>query len=107
MTHGYAYVWEFEVAPEQHAAFERAYGPEGDWVRLFRQGKGYRRTELLRDRERPGRYLTVDYWESAEACAAFRAAFGAPFQALDEACAALTTREVERGRFETVGGGVN
>jgi heme-degrading monooxygenase HmoA len=47
--------------------FERAYGPEGDWDEIFRQGPGYIGTELLRDVENPGRYLVVDRWESREA----------------------------------------
>ena len=42
MSAGYVYVWEFVVAPEQAGAFEEAYGPEGEWVRLFRGGRGYR-----------------------------------------------------------------
>jgi hypothetical protein len=40
-------LWEFTVKPEKLQAFLHAYGPEGDWAKLFGQTKGYRGTELL------------------------------------------------------------
>jgi quinol monooxygenase YgiN len=99
----FAYIWEYEVAAEKRAEFERAYGPEGEWVQLFRQGEGHVRTELLRDVERAGRYVTVDYWESQACRDGFRERFAAAFAALDEACEALTERERWVGDFEANG----
>ena len=64
-----ALVFSYEV--RETAEFERVYGPEGEWARFFRQGRGYVGTELLRDVEAPGRYLVVDRWESADAYNAF------------------------------------
>ncbi|MDE3024510.1 MAG: antibiotic biosynthesis monooxygenase [Acidobacteriota bacterium] len=64
-----ALVFSYDV--RDAGAFERAYGPNGDWARFFRSGRGYIGTELLRDVETPGRYLVVDRWESAEAYNAF------------------------------------
>jgi heme-degrading monooxygenase HmoA len=64
-----ALVFSYEV--RDPAEFERVYGPEGEWARFFRQGRGYVGTELLRDVEAPGRYLVVDRWASAEAYNAF------------------------------------
>lgn len=98
----YCYVWEYIVAPEHASEFERTYGSDGDWVQLFRRATGHLRTELHRDRARPERYLTIDYWESQSAWEAFRAAFAAEFQALDARCAQWTTRETELGRFAPV-----
>lgn len=103
MGASYVYLWEYEVPPEQADAFERAYGPEGTWVQLFRKATGHLRTELHRDRERPGRYLTIDYWESEAAWRVFRERFAAAFEELDRECAALTLEEVEIGRFEPRG----
>ena len=65
-------VWEFRVAARQRRVFEKTYGPEGAWAQLFRAGKGYIRTELLRDRETPGRYLTIDNWTSRQAFVTFK-----------------------------------
>ena len=66
-----ALVFRYEVRDCE--AFERAYGPEGDWAQFFRQGRGYVGTELLHDVEEPDRYLVVDRWESIEAYNAFLA----------------------------------
>ena len=60
----YVCLWEFRVKGERVGEFERAYGPEGDWVRLFRRADGYLGTELLRDAGEPGRFITVDRWRS-------------------------------------------
>jgi heme-degrading monooxygenase HmoA len=55
-------------------AFERRYGPDGDWARFFAlAANDYVGTELLRDRERPGRYLVLDRWRSASAYERFLA----------------------------------
>ncbi|HEY7840607.1 MAG TPA: antibiotic biosynthesis monooxygenase [Gammaproteobacteria bacterium] len=99
-THAYMYVWEFIVATEHVAAFEQAYGPDGDWVRLFRRAEGYLRTELLKDPSRPGRYLTVDAWASRGQWEEFRTQFAKEFEALDAQCEGWTVSEPEIGRFD-------
>ena len=99
-TAGYVYVWEFMVERERERDFERAYAADGEWVRLFRQATGYIRTELLRDRANPSRFVTIDYWASEAAFAAFRSRFAKEFEALDARFAAWTTSEKEVGRFE-------
>lgn len=100
----YSYVWEYEVREGCERAFEEAYGPEGTWVELFRRAPGYLRTELLRDREHPRRYLTVDSWESAEAWRSFREALGAEFEEIDARCEDLTVLERELGTFDRLAG---
>jgi heme-degrading monooxygenase HmoA len=60
-----ALVFSYEVRDPE--AFERVYGPDGEWAAFFRTGRGYVGTELLRDVENPGRYLVIDRWESREA----------------------------------------
>jgi quinol monooxygenase YgiN len=97
---GYVTVWEFRVRDDRRAEFERHYGPEGSWAGLFRQAEGYLGTELLHDRSDPLRYLTIDRWESADACRAFRAEFAGPYSSLDAACEALTTHEAALGEYD-------
>jgi quinol monooxygenase YgiN len=98
----YVYLWEFIVSADHASAFERAYGPAGEWVQLFRRAPGYLRSELHRDLSRPLRFITIDYWESKEAWEAFRTRFAAEFEALDAKCRAWTTAEAEIGRFEPI-----
>jgi heme-degrading monooxygenase HmoA len=95
-------IWEFRVRPGREADFEARYGPEGDWVRLFRGGDGYSGTALLRDPAVRGRYVVIDVWRDGEAYRAFKEAFAAEYAALDEQCAALTEDERRLGEFESV-----
>lgn len=99
MSNGYTYVWEFHVRPDSLDDFERHYGPNGSWVRLFRQAGGYVETLLLKDRA-AGRYLTVDRWASREAHDAFRSKFSREYEALDRVCEGLTLRETPLGTFD-------
>ena len=103
MSPHYVYLWEYDVPAEHAAEFEQAYGPQGDWVQLFRRGRGHLGTELHRDLQRPERYLTIDRWESRAAWEAFRAAFAREFEDLDARCGKWTRREAEIGRFEPRG----
>lgn len=97
---GYMYAWEFRVAEEQRLRFLEAYGPEGDWVALFRSAPGWIRTELHRDRRDPLRFVTLDYWESEAAWRRFREERAGEFEALDARCERLTLEERELGRFD-------
>lgn len=96
------YAWEFLAAPGKLAEFRRAYGPEGDWVRLFRRAPGYIRSELYQDQANPQRFITVDYWESKAACDAFRVHYQHEFEDLDVRCEEFTVKEREIGRFTPV-----
>lgn len=97
---GYAYLWEFRVAPEQLTEFQRHYGPRGSWVVLFREAAGYLGTSLLRDRSDPLRFVTLDRWENEQAYLAFRGAFATQYAQLDRRCQHLTTRETFLGAFD-------
>jgi heme-degrading monooxygenase HmoA len=103
----YRIVWAFDVKPANVQAFESAYGPQGDWARLFRRAQGYEGTELLRDVDTAGRYLTIDRWRSRADFRRFREACRAEYLALDARCEQLTDREQLVGDFETTGGGAH
>jgi heme-degrading monooxygenase HmoA len=92
-------IWQFEIAEDQIAAFEAAYGPEGSWAQLFRSSASYMGTELLRDAYIPGGYVTIDRWASEEDFRAFRKGHDQEYEVLDRACDALTRRETRIGAF--------
>jgi heme-degrading monooxygenase HmoA len=96
----YVYIWRFVVRPGSEAAFEAAYGPDGEWVRLFSEADGYLDSQLLKDQADPRTYLTIDRWTSRAAWEAFRAARAAEWDAIDRRGEDLTEREEEIGRFE-------
>jgi heme-degrading monooxygenase HmoA len=97
---GFLVVWEFRISSGKRREFERIYGPNGDWERLFRDGKGYICTELIRDLGTSRRYLTLDFWTSREAYARFKEENRAEYRAIDERCASLTESEVLIGEFQ-------
>jgi heme-degrading monooxygenase HmoA len=92
-------VWQFEIAEEKIAAFEAAYGPEGNWAQLFRSSPDYLGTELLRDAYIAGSYLTIDRWASEAAFRSFRKDNDAAYEELDRSCDALTSRETRVGAY--------
>jgi heme-degrading monooxygenase HmoA len=92
-------IWEFRINLRKRRAFERAYGPDGDWAKLFREGKGYLGTELIHDTQQPDRYLTMDYWKSRANYETFKKQNRKMYEIIDQNCEALTTKEVEIGKF--------
>jgi heme-degrading monooxygenase HmoA len=93
-------VWEFIVKKKAQARFEQAYGPSGEWARLFAKYPGFLGTTLLRDTSRPRRYLTIDAWESRADRERMLTEAAAQYSALDAACGDWTESEVEVGIFE-------
>jgi heme-degrading monooxygenase HmoA len=79
----YVRVWEYDVPPGRVGDFVAAYGPEGDWARLFRGGEGFLGTELYADVTAEGRFMTVDRWSDESAWGAFLDAQRAAYEALD------------------------
>lgn len=95
-------LWQFDIAEENIAGFEAAYGPQGSWASLFARSPEYLGTEFLKDAYVPGRYVTVDRWQSEEAFRAFRAQHDADYEALDRGCDSLTGVETRIGAFNPV-----
>ena len=93
-------VWEFRVRAGRQRSFEQAYGPEGDWVQLFRRSEDYLGTELIRDRGLRLRYVTLDHWNSRQAYLRFKKENRRAYQAIDAQCEALTTGEKLIGEFD-------
>lgn len=96
-------VWEYQVREGGEGEFERVYGPDGLWARFFQQGVGYLATDLLADRVTPGRYLTIDRWESRAAFETFREERAKEYLDLDRTTERLTERERLIGFFGPVG----
>ncbi|HEX9166100.1 MAG TPA: antibiotic biosynthesis monooxygenase [Gemmatimonadales bacterium] len=96
-----AIVWEFLVKDEAESAFQRAYGPDGDWAALFRGHPGYGGTSLLQDKTVRGRFLTIDHWESESLFRRMHEASQQEYARLDALFEALTVSERKIGVFET------
>ena len=92
-------VWEFVVKPGASDRFERAYGPRGARARLFERYPGYRGSALMCDVANPGRYLTIDSWETDAQRTEMLAASKVEYARLDREFACLTESEHELGVF--------
>ena len=86
-------LWEFEVKSGCEELFEQAYGPEGEWVKLFLRAARYRETRLLRDARRERVYVTIDWWESREAYEEFLEKWAKEYEETDRQCQSLTINE--------------
>ncbi|WP_263356240.1 antibiotic biosynthesis monooxygenase family protein [Acidicapsa ligni] len=92
-------LWQFDIAEDKVPAFEAAYGVAGTWATLFGLSPEYLGTELLKDAYVPGRYATIDRWQSEDAYRAFRKQHDADYEAQDRACDSLTDTETRIGAF--------
>ncbi len=97
-----AILWEYSVPHENLAEFERHYDSSGTWVIFFRKAAAYHGTVLLRDPESPGRYMTLDHWDSLDAYQSFCAEHEAEYRRIDAMCATLTDSERRLGLFHVL-----
>lgn len=96
----YTILWEFHVPTGRRAEFEAAYDARGPWAQLFRQAPGFAGVALLRCAEQPGRYVTIDRWQSRADFDAFKRDFGAHYDALDRRLEGIADSETRIGAFE-------
>jgi hypothetical protein len=97
MTH--MRLWRFVVPPEQAATFVAAYGPDGDWGRLFAEADGFIRTDLWVGED--GCFLTADLWASRADYERFQADFADAYRGLDAQLEGLASEEIFLGAFDT------
>jgi heme-degrading monooxygenase HmoA len=100
---GLVIIWEFRVRRGKQREFERIYGPDGEWAEFFSAGKGYLGTELIRDKEVPLRFLTLDFWKSQSTYELFKKKHRAEYRHIDKRCESLTQRENLIGYFQRLG----
>jgi heme-degrading monooxygenase HmoA len=98
----FVYMWEYLVKENFLEDFIHHYGPEGDWVQLFRKAGGYIKTDLHQDCTNPKRFMTVDFWESKNDRDNFRKEFSTEFAELDQRCEQFTETEKILGDFDMV-----
>jgi hypothetical protein len=95
----YIVVWEYQVKPESEADFVLAYGPDGEWARLFRRSAEFLGVELLGSVGNAGRFFTLDHWSSPTGLEAFLSANATAYDVLDRRFGGLTLWERRIGGF--------
>ncbi len=96
-------MWAFRVREGAQEEFERLYGANGEWVRLFRRSRFYLGTELWRDRDQPNRYITVDRWRSRAECERFLREQRSDYEVLDALGRRLTIAEARLASLDRIG----
>ena len=99
LASAYIVVWEFQVKPECEPEFVEAYGPEGEWARLFRRSPEFLGVELLGSVRSEGRFFTLDHWSSSAAMDVFLNANATAYDVLDRRFSGLTVWERRIGAF--------
>jgi heme-degrading monooxygenase HmoA len=97
-------IWEYQVKADYIAEFEKVYAPDGKWTELFKKGKGFVQTRLIRHPDHPNLFLTIDRWESMKDYKAFLSQWKEEYEKLDRQCEGLTEHESCLG---TIGAGFN
>ena len=98
----YVIIWEYQVKADRVAEFERIYSTSGEWAELFRKGKDFLDTQLLRYEKVPHHYITIDQWTSSEGYESFRSQWENEYARLDAQCEGLTERESLLGTLSPV-----
>ena len=92
-------LWEYEVKSGCEESFQSAYGPHGDWARLFQRDPHFRETRLLKDLSCPRFYFTLDYWDSETSFEQFKSANHQAYAAIDSVTEHLTLSERRLATF--------
>ena len=91
-------LWRYQIRPQYRGEFEAAYGPAGDWAKLFGRSEAFRGTRLLRGSD--DQYLTLDCWLGRGDFDLFLAEHGDDYRALDERTEGWTELEERLGIFD-------
>jgi heme-degrading monooxygenase HmoA len=88
-------IWQYEVVTGREDEFARVYAGDAPWAQLFARSGGFLGTELFRSLTRPGTFVTVDRFTSADDFRWLLDQHGASYAELDRAAAPLTLNEQE------------
>ena len=89
-------IWKFKIRKSREKDFLGLYGNNGEWVRMFKGGRGYVATELIKDVFESDIYITIDRWQSRDLYEKFLEDSKVKFQAIDKKGENLTQLEEKR-----------
>jgi quinol monooxygenase YgiN len=95
-------IWDYEVRDNFIGQFKDAYGPDGEWAKLYKKCSGYIKTDLLQDLDNPNRFITIDCWQSHTALDSMIHIVAPEYEYLEKRCEAFTTSENHIGIFELI-----
>ena len=93
-------VWLFRPPAGREEAFGTAYCADGAWAEVFRRGRGYLGTRLLRPAQAGGWWMTIDSWSDKQAFADFQARHRSAYDELDRKLEGVAGEERFVGGFD-------
>ena len=55
-------MWKYDVKKGRERDFEEFFGADGEWSAISRHARSYLGSAFLRDQNRPGTYMLIEYW---------------------------------------------
>jgi len=98
----YVIIWEYQVKADCIAEFEKIYGENGAWVKLFKKGSGYLGTELFQGSSHLHHYVTLDRWALVTDYETFLSRWKKEYEKLDAQCKHLMEQETLLGKWESI-----
>lgn len=98
----YMYIWFYKINPSYVEEFEKEYGANGKWIKLFQNSPHYQETILLKNSDQPHSYRTIDIWDNYEAYINFKTENEKEFNEIDNYCEQFTLKEQFEGNFEKI-----
>jgi hypothetical protein len=95
-------LWKYEVTPENRSAFEKAYGPKGDWARLFSSSEDYLGSNLYHSPDKPEVFLIMDQWINKESYDTFKELNNFQYNQMSMNMSILYMSEVCLGEYHVV-----
>jgi hypothetical protein len=95
-------IWRYEVQPSRAGEFVAAYGPDGEWARLFHHSSDFIGVDLVAD-DPPNSYVTIDRWQTEAAWHDFMDRHRSRYEQLDRRLDELTITEQLVSRGSTIG----
>src|SRR5690606_20679393 len=93
-------IWKYNIREDAKDQFLELYGPSGKWAQLFKTGKSYLGTQLIRDVSFGNQYVTIDRWTSQGQYEKFLMDNKEELSRIDEEGEKLTINEIKIGWFD-------
>lgn len=97
----YTLVWKYECNPSTASEFEKEYGRNGSWFKLFETNEDYLGQEFIKNVE-TGTYLIIDKWISKEVYESFVNENEATYEQFTSKFKSLYTSEEFLGAYESL-----
>jgi hypothetical protein len=95
----YIIVWKYNVKRDYISQFEKEYGTNGTWMKLFEASTDYHGSFLHKSDDEENTYLLIDHWTSKETYEKFKEKNRSKYDSLSIKFEPLYEQEKKIGSF--------